>query len=69
MKTIANTYKENGYDAVLVEYNTQSEETKITKGFLSIEDAEQWVENQSLSYQQSDVYEVMSADEAIEKGF
>lgn len=68
MKTNAVAYKENGYDTVLVEYNNQSGETEIEKGFHSIEEAEQYVENQSLAYQQSGVYEVMSIDEAIEKG-
>lgn len=69
MKTITSTYKENGYEAVLIEYNPQSKETKIIQGFHSMLEAEQYIENQSLAYQQSDIYELMSIDEAIEKGF
>lgn len=69
MKKQAIVYKENGYEAVLVEYNNQTGETGIEKGFYSINEANQYVENQSLAYQQSGLYEVMPIDEAIEKGF
>ena len=62
------TYKENGYEAILVEYNVRTKEDEIVKGFYHLEEAEKWVEDQSLHYQQSGLFEIMTVDEALEKG-
>ena len=68
MGTNAITYKENGYEAILVEDNVRTKEDEIVKGFYHLEEAEKWVEDQSLHYQQSGLFEIMTVDEAIEKG-
>ena len=46
----------------------RTKEDEIVKGFYHLEEAEKWVEDQSLHYQQSGLFEIMTVDEAIEKG-